>query len=207
MIPVLGESMNSGTSTEPVRNQFDIKALVQAKLRAKKAEPVLNQYRTGTSKKAEPVLAGRNQYSEVLVSPSASENPVQKAGQNEGEEKTPCERIRQEFASPLPPLKAIPGTGVKPDYAAFCSAWHQGCFACPDFLPDKVRFCRKWNRTFTGADVVELITEGEEGAASPPLPEPALMEEDTGRGWWTYGREVNGLINTVDHKKGEVLTS
>lgn len=114
--------------------------------------------------------------------------------------KNPC-------ASPLPPLKAIPGAGVKPDYAAFCSAWHQGCFACPNFLRDKVRFCRKWNRTFTGADVVELITEGEEGAASPPLPEPALQKEDTGRGWWTYGREVNGIVNTVDHKKGEVLTS
>ena len=33
------------------------------------------------------------------------------------------------------------------------------------------------------------------------------MQENTGRGWWTYGREVNGMVNTVDRKKGEVLTS
>lgn len=33
------------------------------------------------------------------------------------------------------------------------------------------------------------------------------MQENTGRNWWTYGREVNGIVNTVDRKKGEVLTS
>lgn len=108
-------------------------------------------------------------------------------------------------ASPLPPMKEIPGGGLKPDYAAFCPDYFRGCFACPDFLRGKVRFCRKWNRTFNGVDVVEL--EIIDGADASPLPEPALMEEDTGRGWWTYGREVNGMVNTVDRKKGEVLTS
>lgn len=103
----------------------------------------------------------------------------------------------------LPPLASHGG----PDYAAWCDAYHQGCFACPDFLRDKVRFCRKWNRTFNGADVVELLIEEEKGAGSSPLPEPALREEDRGRGWWTHGREVNGIVNTVDTKKGEVLTS
>ncbi len=101
----------------------------------------------------------------------------------------------------LPPLASHGG----PDYAAWCDAYHQGCFACPDFLRDRVRFCRKWNRTFNGVDVVEL--EIIDGADASPLPEPALPEEDTGRGWWTYGREVNGMVNTVDQKKGEVLTS
>lgn len=101
----------------------------------------------------------------------------------------------------LPPLASHGG----PDYAAWCDAYHRGCFACPDFLRDRVRFCRKWNRTFNGVDVVEL--EIIDGADASPLPEPALPEEDTGRGWWTYGREVNGMVNTVDHKKGEVLTS
>ena len=119
----------------------------------------------------------------------------------------PCERIRQDFGSPLPPMKAVPGGGLKPDYAAFCPDCFRGCFACPDFLRDRVRFCRKWNRTFDGVDVVELeIIDGEEGFSLPakkPLP-----EQDTGRGWWTYGREVNGMVNTVDRKKGkEALTS
>ncbi len=63
-------------------------------------------------------------------------------------------------------------------------------------MPDKVRFCRKWNRTFNGGDVVELKIV--DGADASPLP-----EEDRGRNWWTYGREVNGMVNTVDHKKGE----
>lgn len=101
----------------------------------------------------------------------------------------------------LPPLASHGG----PDYAAWCDAYHQGCFACPDFLRDKVRFCRKWNRTFNGVDVVEL--EIIDGADASPLPEPALPEEDKGRNWWTYGRKVNGMVNTVDHKKREALTS
>ena len=33
-------------------------------------------------------------------------------------------------------------------------------------MPDKVRFCRKWNRTFNGADVVEL--EVVDGADASP---------------------------------------
>ena len=111
-------------------------------------------------------------------------------------------------ALPLPPMKEVSGGVLVPDYGTFCPDWWKGCFQCQNFLPDKVRFCRKWNRTFNGADVVELIIEGEKGADASPLPEPALMEEDRCRGWWTYGREVNGIVNTVDHKKGkEVLTS
>ena len=89
-------------------------------------------------------------------------------------------------ASPLPPMKSIPG-GEVPGYAAFCPDYFQGCFSCPDFMPDKVRFCRKWNRTFNGADVVEL--EAVDGADASPLTEPALPEQDTGRNWWTYGRK------------------
>ena len=107
-------------------------------------------------------------------------------------------------ASPLPPMKEIPGGGLKPDYAAFCPDYFRGCFACPDFLRGKVRFCRKWNRTFNGVEVVELeIIDGEEGAADARN----LKNQDAGGGWWTYGREVNGIVNTVDRKKGEVLTS
>lgn len=55
-----------------------------------------------------------------------------------------------------PPMKEGAGGVVVPDYAAWCADYFQGCFACPDFLRDKVRFCRKWNRTFHGADVVDL---------------------------------------------------
>lgn len=56
----------------------------------------------------------------------------------------------------LPSMKQGAGGVVVPDYAAWCAGYFQGCFACPDFLRDKVRFCRKWNRTFHGADVVDL---------------------------------------------------
>ena len=110
-------------------------------------------------------------------------------------------RAHREELSSLPPLASHGG----PDCAAWCEGYYRGCFSCPDFMPDKVRFCRKWNRTFNGADVVEL--EVVDGADASPLTEPALMEEDTGRNWWTYGRAVNGMVNTVDRKKGEVLTS
>ena len=121
----------------------------------------------------------------------------------------PPERREEAFAlirahkaelAALPPLASHGG----PDYAAWCDAYHQGCFACPNFLRDKVRFCRKWNRTFNGVDVVELeIIDGEEGAADARN----LKNQDAGGGWWTYGRKVNGIVNTVDRKKGEVLTS
>ena len=200
--------MNSETSKKPVESMFSLKALIQANFLTGIVEPVEDQLRPvgeKSPKKARPVRSLPNQLKGLLVHPSASENPAQKAGQKEGGEKSPCERIRQDFDSPLPPMKAVPGGRLKPDYAAFCPDYFRGCFACPDFLRDRVRFCRKWNRTFNGVDVVEL--EIIDGADASPLPEPALMEEDTGRGWWTYGREVNGMVNTVDRKKGEVLTS
>ena len=132
-------------------------------------------------------------------------------------------------------------------------------------MPDKVRFCRKWNRGLwqemlqrlgyenPSRDVqrhckkVNKITQTTDSVV-PPLtvliiPEsdvyrlvmrsnlPAAIEfqdwiceevipsirrtggymldkpDDTCRGWWTYGRKVNGMVNTVDRKKGEVLTS
>lgn len=108
---------------------------------------------------------------------------------------------------PLPPMKEAAKGVLVPDHAAFCPAYWRGCFECPDFLRDRLRFCRKWNRAFHGVDVVELITEGEKRAIPSPLPEPALMEEDTGRSWWTYGRKSQRSVNTVDAKKGEALTA
>lgn len=94
-------------------------------------------------------------------------------------------------ASSLPPMKAATGGGEVPDYAAWCPRYYRGCFECPDYLPDKLRFCRAWNRSFHGMDVVTVAMVGEEGAEGKPsrLPEPTMPESDTGRGWWTYGRK------------------
>ena len=90
----------------------------------------------------------------------------------------------------LPPLTSHGG----PDYAAWCPRYFRSCFECPDYLPDKLRFCRAWNRAFHGADVVNVAMVGEEGAEGKPsrLPEPTMPESDTGRGWWTYGRKKAG---------------
>ena len=83
-------------------------------------------------------------------------------------------------------MKSISDRGEVHDYAAFCPDYFRGCFACPDFLRGKVRFCRKRNRTFNGADVVVLeIVDREEGAS---LSQKKPLKEDTGRNWWTYGR-------------------
>lgn len=101
-------------------------------------------------------------------------------------------------ASPLPPLKESAGGALVPDYGAWCPDWWRGCFACPDFLRDRLRFCRKWNRVFHGAEGVDVVMDREADAA----PEP-----DGGRSWWTYGRKSQRSVNTVDAKKGEVLTS
>lgn len=89
------------------------------------------------------------------------------------------------------PVKSISGGGEVPDYAAFCPDYFRGCFFCPEFMPDRVRFCRKWNRIFNGVDVVELeLIEGEEGAADTKGASRARSgdggRED--RSWWTYGR-------------------
>lgn len=119
----------------------------------------------------------------------------------------PCERIRQDFDSPLPPMKAVPGGVLKPDYAAFCPDYFRGCFACPDFLRDRVRFCRKWNRTFNGVDVVELeIIDGEEGFSLPakkPLPE----EDTAGAGGRMAGKSTAWSTPLTTKKGKEALTS
>lgn len=84
------------------------------------------------------------------------------------------------------PVKSISGGGEIPDYAAFCPAYWEGCFSCPDFLRDRVRFCRKWNRTFNRVDAVELeVVEEEEKFY--PYPKK-IMQKNTDRNWWTYGR-------------------
>ena len=84
------------------------------------------------------------------------------------------------------PVKSISGGGEVPDYAAFCPDYFRGCFFCPEFMPDRVRFCRKWNRAFNGEDAVELeVVDGEEGAS---LFQKKPLKEDTDRNWWTYGR-------------------
>ena len=41
-------------------------------------------------------------------------------------------------------------------YAAWCADWWRGCFTCPEYMPERVRFCRKWNREVYGVDVVSL---------------------------------------------------
>lgn len=64
-----------------------------------------------------------------------------------------------------------------PDYAAWCADWWRGCFACPEFMPERVRFCRKWNRAVHGVDVVELSCQ--------PAP-----RQETGRAWWCGRKEA-----------------
>lgn len=56
------------------------------------------------------------------------------------------------FNHPL--MKAGEGGYLVPDYAAWCPRWWKGCLECPDFMRDRVRFCRKWNLAFCGAEVV-----------------------------------------------------
>lgn len=82
------------------------------------------------------------------------------------------------------PVKSISSGGEIPDYAAFCPAYWEGCFSCPDFLRDRVRFCRKWNLSLNGAVELEIV-DREEGAS---LSQKKPLKEDTGRNWWTYGR-------------------
>lgn len=53
-----------------------------------------------------------------------------------------------------PPMKAGEGGYLVPDYAAWCPRWWKGCLECPDFMRDRIRFCRKWNLTFCGVEVV-----------------------------------------------------
>ena len=40
--------------------------------------------------------------------------------------------------------EAAGGVSV-PDYAAFCPEYWKGCFSCPDFLADSLRFCGRYN--------------------------------------------------------------
>lgn len=35
-----------------------------------------------------------------------------------------------------------------PDYAAFCPRYWKGCFDCPEFDRDAMRFCRKYNAAY-----------------------------------------------------------
>lgn len=64
-------------------------------------------------------------------------------------------------------MKEAAGDMVVPDYATFCPAYWRGCFACPEFMVDKVRFCRKWNRAFYGVDVVSPASMAMDGHPCP----------------------------------------
>lgn len=80
-----------------------------------------------------------------------------------------------------------------PDYAAWCADWWRGCFACPDFMPERVRFCRRWNRAVHGVDVVALAPvamgdhpcQGETLERGKPSP-----RQETGRAWWCGRKEA-----------------
>ncbi len=90
-------------------------------------------------------------------------------------------------------MKEGAGGLLVPDYASFCPTWWRSCFQCPDFLRDRLRFCRRWNRAVYGVDVANVVTTAESGdGVSFIQPQPALPEPDTGRSWWTYGRGVHG---------------
>ena len=43
---------------------------------------------------------------------------------------------------------------IVPDYAAWCSGWWQDCFTCPEYMANKIMFCRKWNLGCYGTEIV-----------------------------------------------------
>lgn len=53
-----------------------------------------------------------------------------------------------------------PATGSRnrPSYAEFCSQYPD-CLQCPEFIIEHLYFCRKYNRTRWGSDVVEVVVK------------------------------------------------
>lgn len=82
------------------------------------------------------------------------------------------ERNRQVLAGQNPASSSA--GNVLPGYSKWCADWWQGCFACPDFMPEKVRFCRRWNRAAHGVDVVEVCQP--------------TSRQDTDLAWWNRRR-------------------
>ncbi len=122
----------------------------------------------------------------ILKIPLTSE-PVPYFGDIEDIE--PIDRNLKNTVAPLTP------DGV-PDYAAWCGEWWRGCFACSDFLPDKVRFCRKWNRAFHGVDVVSVASMSTDDHPCPQGQNEttgqgdALSPRQTGGAWWCGRKEA-----------------
>lgn len=57
-------------------------------------------------------------------------------------------------------------------YRPECPRWWRGCLACREFMADRIRFCRAWNRRIYGVSVVEVVSE-----------------PDDPRAWWGYGQK------------------
>ena len=69
-----------------------------------------------------------------------------------------------------------------PDYASFCTRYWKGCLECVDNMPNKLRFCRKWNREHLGDDVVSWKT----GTGKPLEEAQRAPELRIARTWCFY---------------------
>ena len=69
---------------------------------------------------------------------------------------------------PAPPLRE----NSVPDYAAFCPDYFQGCFRCPHYSWNKIRFCRRWNQIYpeTVAEFILDDTDGQSGDEQRTFP-------------------------------------
>jgi hypothetical protein len=46
-------------------------------------------------------------------------------------------------------------SGQAPDYAAFCPEYWKGCFSCPGYVVNALRFCARYNRVHEAPGVVQ----------------------------------------------------
>ena len=55
-----------------------------------------------------------------------------------------------------PEETSVGGVSI-PDYAAFCPDYWRGCSKCPEYRPDQLRFCTRYNRIHD--DAAEVVVQ------------------------------------------------
>lgn len=81
----------------------------------------------------------------ILSVPPKRDNVGQPVGQGQNDCPTPEQPSETTFSA-----------SSLPDYAAFCPSYWRGCFDCPDFMLDHVRFCARHNLLAYGRPEVEI---------------------------------------------------
>lgn len=68
-----------------------------------------------------------------------------------------------------------------------CAGYWKGCFACAEYLPDRVFFCRRANLARFGSGEVE-IESGGEAWMRDETKERKRGRTDLAGAWWNGGR-------------------